>query len=371
MRTLHVDLGPGWRGGQNQVWLLMNGLRHRGVDAEFLGREDAPLLRRAREEKFVVHSVAAGGAPIRAWVSTRWRAAWGLRKLMRVGFYDIVHAHDAHGLTAAWLAGAHRQARLVATRRVVYPLGGGLGGARYRSAHRLVAISEAVRKAMLASCVPDEKIAVVHSGVELPTLPKQEDRKRARLKFGLSEGELVLGTVGMFYPDKGQESLLRMLAVLRRKFPACRVLLAGEGPERPRLERLARELEIAPAVCFTGFVEDVAAVYAALDVFLFPAVDEGLGTALLAAMAHGLPVVALRETAASEVVDHERSGLLVADCKPETLVDAVRSLLADAQAARRLGEGARARIAERFSAEQMVEGNLKVYRELAAEERSR
>jgi len=130
-------------------------------------------------------------------------------------------------------------------------------------------------------------------------------------------------------------------------------------------------LEITSAVRFAGFVGDVAPVYAALDVFLFPAVDEGLGTALLAAMAHALPVVALDRGAGPEVIEHGRSGLLVRDREPATLAEAVRGLLGDTQAARRLGEEARARVAARFSAEQMVEGNLRIYRELAAGERSR
>lgn len=365
MKTLHVDLGPTWRGGQNQVWLLLRGLRERGVEAELLGRADAPLLRRAREEDFPVHSVGASGA--------RLRAAWRLRGLLRERAYDIVHAHDAHGLTAAWLAGVpkHREARLVATRRVVYPLAGGLGGARYRSAHRVVAVSEAVRKAMLASGLAGERISVVYSGVELPPPATDADRRRARERFRLAPGEYVLGSVGMFHPDKGHESLLKTLAHMRKEAPLCRLLLAGEGPERARLEQLTRELQIEPAVHFTGFIEDVALVYAALDVFLFPAVEEGLGTALLAAMAYGLPVVALESGAGPEIIENDRSGLLVPNRKPETLAKAIFALVGDPQAARRLGEGARARIAECFSAEQMVEGNLRVYRELTGAERSR
>jgi glycosyltransferase involved in cell wall biosynthesis len=358
-----VDLGPSWRGGQNQVWLLLRGLRARGVEGELLGRAGAPLLGRAREEKFAVHAVAGSGA--------RWRAAWKLRRLLRERHYDIVHAHDAHSLTAAWLAGAHRKARLVATRRVIYPPGGGPSGARYRSAHRLVAISQAVRMAMVSSGIPEERIAVVYSGVELPAMPGEQERRNAREKFGFGTSDAVLGNVGMFYRDKGQESLVRALALLRETFPHCRLLLAGDGPERARLESLAQDLKLTGQVRFPGFVEDVAQVYAALDVFLFPAVDEGLGTALLAAMARVLPVVALDRGAGPEVIESGKSGLLLRDREPQTLAEAVRGLLTDRAAARRLGEAARARVAERFSAERMVEGNLRVYRELMDEARSR
>lgn len=361
MKTLHVDLGPTWRGGQNQVWLLLRGLRARDVEAELLGREAAPLVQRAVDEHFVAHTVGGSGG--------RWRAAQRLHALLRRAHYDIVHAHDAHGLTAAWLAGAHRKARLVATRRVVYPLGGGIGQWRYRSAQQVVAISLAVRGALTASGLPEGRITVVHSGVELPSLPSDEARRRAREQFKLSSADAVLGTVGMFYPDKGQESLLRALGLLLKDFPQCRLLLAGEGPERTQLESLARELQISEAVRFAGFVEDVAQVYAGLDIFLFPAVDEGLGTALLAAMAHALPVVALDRGAGREVMESGRSGVLVADREPATLAAAVRRLLMDLAAARQLGEAARARIAERFSAAQMVEGNLRVYQELLATEK--
>ena len=94
-------------------------------------------------------------------------------------------------------------------------------------------------------------------------------------------------------PEKGQEFAVRAMAEVRAKFPPARLLLAGDGPCRGQLEKLARELGVADAVIFAGFVEDIAQVYRALDVFVFPSLAEPLGTSLLAAMGWGLPVVAV------------------------------------------------------------------------------
>lgn len=362
MTTLHVDLGREWRGGQNQVWLLLRGLRARGHSGVLLGRENSPLARRARDDGFRVHAVGGVGA--------RFRAGLVLRRLLAQSPIDVVHAHDAHSLTAVWLAGAHRRSRLVAARRVVYPLHGSrLALVRYQRAHRIVAISRVVADSVIAAGLAPERVAIVYSGVELPPLPSAEARREARARFGLEADASVLGSVGALLPDKGQEPMIRALALLAGEFPRCQLLLAGEGPCRARLEALARELKVEPAVHFAGFVEDVAEVYAALDVFLFPALAEGLGSALLAAMAYELPVVTLDSGAGPEVIDAGRTGVLIPEREPATLAAAAAGLLRDAGRARQLGRAARAEVEERFTAERMVEGTLRIYEGLLAEGR--
>src|SRR6266571_3417933 len=162
---------------------------------------------------------------------------------------------------------------------------------------------------------------------------------------------------------KSYRPLSFALGQLRAEFPECRLLLAGDGPCRPKLERLARELRLRDAVIFAGFVKDIEAVYAALDVFLFPVFFEGLGTSLLAAMSYAIPSIAFNRCALGEIIENEKSGLLVETAKVEEICKTAARLLRDRNFARRLGGAGRGRIEEVFSADRMVEEILRVYAE--------
>jgi glycosyltransferase involved in cell wall biosynthesis len=295
----------------------------------------------------------------------RVAAARQVRRLVRDRRFDVVHANEAHGLTAAWLAGAHHQAALVVSRRVAFPLAAGrTARARYHAAQRVLAVSQFVARSVVESGLPADVVRVVYDGVEVPSLPTSESRERARQRWGTKDGEPLIGCVGYLLPGKGQESLLRSLPLIRAQVPDCRLLLAGEGPCRPKLERLAEQLGVGSAVCFAGHVQEVADVYCALDLFVFPSRPEALGSSLLAAMSFGLPCIAVAGGGAPEVIE-AGSGMLAADASPEEIARAATSLLMERDRAARLGAQARHVIQQRFSADHMVEATLKIYSELS------
>jgi len=356
VRVLLVDLESTWRGGQSQALLLLQGLRARGHDAELLSVPGAALAERARAAGIPVHTAAA--------TLRRLGAARLVRRLLREGPFDVIHANEAHALTAAWLAGAHRQAPVVVSRRVAFPLNASrLARARYQAAWRVLAISRFVAQSVVDSGLPAGVVRVVYDGVEVPPLPTPESRRLARQRWGTAPGELLLGCVGYLLPEKGQESLLRALPAIRARIPNCRLLLAGDGPCRPSLERLAEQLGIHSAVQFAGHVQDVSDVYHALDLFVFPSLAEPLGTSLLAAMSCGLPVMAVAAGGVPEVVE-EGSGLLLAQAVPDEIARAAVGLLLDRDLAARLGVAARRVIQQRFTADHMVDATLNIYSEI-------
>ena len=290
-----------------------------------------------------------------------------LRRLLAEKHFDVVHAHDAHALTAAWLASAHRRTRVVASRRLAYPLHTNpLAQARYRSVSRLLAVSRFVAENALVSGLPAHMVEVVYDGVEVPLLPSAEARQKARHHWSIGENDSLLACVGYLLPEKGQETLLGALPALLSEFPRCRLLLAGDGPCRKRLESLARKLGVERAVHFAGFLEDLASVYTALDIFLFPSLAEPLGTSLLSAMARAVPVVASEGGAVREVVEHGRTGLLVPAGDAAATARAVLRLLREPALATRLGAAARVAVKERFTADRMVEHTLRVHHEVSS-----
>ena len=362
MTTLHIDLGRQWRGGQNQALLLVQGLRARGHAAELVALRGSPLAERAQAAGVRVHQVGGRAA--------RLQAALLLRKLLDQTRYDLVHCHDAHGLTAAWLAGVHKHAPVVASRRVAYPASRKpFALARYRSAQRIIAVSRFVREGVLASGLPGEWVEVVYDGVEVPRLPEPEERLAARRRWVVPDASdrALLGCVGYLLPEKAQDLLIRALPLVRERYPGCRLVLAGDGPCRRRLERLALQLGVGEVVEFAGLVSDVSQVYRALDVFLFPSLAEPLGSSLLAAMACGLPAVALARGAVPEIVEDGRNGLLVPAPDPALIAAAVVRLLEDSALAARLGAAARGTIERRFSAGRMVEDTLALYDRVCGE----
>jgi glycosyltransferase involved in cell wall biosynthesis len=360
MTSLHIDTRPDWRGGQNQVLLALRGLRARGHDVELLALGGGALEHRARVEGFAVHAIP----PDRA----RLGGARILRKHLAQGKFQIVHAHDPHGLTVAWLARAHRRAVLIAQRRVANPLSRSrIGLARYRAAHMIVAISHFVAQSVIDSGIDPARVEINYEGVEIPPALTPEARRAARQCLGISDDAILLGCVGYLLPEKGQETLIRALPAVRDRFPHGRLFLAGDGPCRKALQSLACELGVADAVILAGFVENIARVYEALDIFLFPSLAEPLGTSLLAAMSYGLPVIAVASGGVPEIVDSERTGILVPSSAAKGFADAILRLLSNRDAATRMGFAARATIQQRFSAGHMVEGTLEKYRKLLGE----
>ncbi len=355
--SIHIDTRPDWRGGQNQVLLTLRGLKSRGHAAELMALAGGALDRRARDEGFQVHPIPAN--------SVRWNGHSLLQKLMRARRYEIVHAHDPHGLTLAWLARAHRSATLIAQRRVANPLSRApFALARYRAAKRIFAVSKFIADSVIRSGISANQVDVVYEGVKLPDRTTEGQRQSARDRWKVADAEILLGVVGYLLPEKGQEALIRALPAVHKDFPSCKLLLAGDGPTRPALEKLASELNITRSVIFTGFIERIETVYQALDLFLFPSLAEPLGTSMLAAMSYALPVIGVASGGVPEMVSSEKNGLLVPAPNPDAFATCIKRLLHNREEARNFGEAARATIEEKFTDDRMVESTIDKYQSL-------
>lgn len=363
MIPLLVDLETEWRGGQNQALLLLKGLYERGHPAELVAANGSVLGKRAVAAGICVHYVSRGGL--------RVPAAMKIRGLLAGGRIELVHANEAHAVTSAWLAGAHRQVPVVISRRVGYPLGRSrFSRRRYEAAAKIVAISKWSAERTIESGAPQEKVTVVHEGVELPPAQREEARIAARTHWSLPLNAPVMGCAGVLSEDKGQEWLIRAMAMVRADYPECRLLLAGDGPDRERLDLLAQELGVTENVVFAGFVKEMTRFYEAVDIFVLPSLFEALSNALMSAMAHGVPSIAFDGSGPAEIIEDGVSGLTVPARNAEGLAQAMRKMLVDRDYAKRIGRGGRQRIEDAFSADRMVHNMISVYREALGTEDS-
>ncbi len=352
LSVVHVASGREWRGGQRQVWLLARALAKReGVSQTVVTGRGSELARR----------LDADGV---ATVTPTWNGAFSFRALLATlgaaGRETILHAHDSHALTLAGLASAVTGAHLVGTRRVDFPL---RRAGFWRRADRVIAISEAVEAALVAGGVPKSRIALVHSGIAVDELARTTPHD-PRPALGLPPGTPLVITTGALVRHKDHPTLIRAAQVASAARPDLHWAIAGEGHLRAHLEALISELDIGNRVHLLGEVPDAARLVAAADLFVMSSVKEGLGTAVLDALALGIPVVGTKAGGIPELLAGG-AGLLVSPQDPQALAAAVVGLLANPAARAQLVARGREAV-RRYGDERMADGVLQVYRSITS-----
>jgi glycosyltransferase involved in cell wall biosynthesis len=358
LKIAHIDIGLSLRGGQRQLLQLARGLRLRGHAQIIVCREESALEGCARAEDFPSFSLPLHD-PLHA------HGILQLRQHLRLAPCEIFHAHDGHGQTVAWLASVGMPVRRVACRRVAF-----LPKERLRWTYRLkyahtcdavIAVSDSIRQGAIHYGVPQSKIELIPDGVELPPeLPSPETRAKARARWGFGEREFLVGHLGVFTPEKGQEVALGAFQLLREQLPHARLLLAGEGPTVRDPEITQRCEALGDRVRLCGAIESPAEFFPALDLFIMPSKSEGLGSSALIAMSYGLPVVASRVGGLPEVVEEARTGWLIEPASSAALAQAIVAAAGDRARLQQWGLNGRER-ARRFSVDIMVERTEALY----------
>jgi glycosyltransferase involved in cell wall biosynthesis len=198
--------------------------------------------------------------------------------------------------------------------------------------------------------------ALVRNGVDLERFRITPPPHEARTRLGLDPRRPVIGTIGRLEERKDHEHLLHVARAVLTRANGLRpqLLVVGDGPLRARLAAQAAALGVSESVVFTGSLADVRVPLAAMDVFVLPSRAEGLSNALLEAMAAGRPVVATAVGGTSEVLDAERTGVLVPPGDVDAMASAILGLLADATRARRIAGAAQRWVGDEFDARASV-----------------
>lgn len=347
LRILHLDAGRDWRGGQRQVMLLASGLRERGLEPLVVSAPKSPLIHKLHDRGIAASAVA---------MRSDWdlAAARRVRTLIRTWRPDVLHAHDARSHAIALLALFRRpHIPLIVTRRVAMePRHGRLKyGKRVR---RFIAISQAVRASLERGGVEPSRISVVHSGVPTPAITKARDWRSERQ---WPDDAVICGVVGAMTAEKGFDRLAAIAGGLsdqaRRR---TRLLLLGG-------RHVGSEQLGGVETFFAGFVDEVQAAMAGIDVLWHPSSSEGLGTVVIDAMALRVPPIAFAVGGLVELIDHDRTGLLVPKEDVALFSAAAERLIADTTLRRQLGAAGPKRALE-FGVDRMVEGTMRIYDEV-------
>jgi len=363
LRILGVDPELGFAGGETQVLGLTLGLLRGGHQASLACDPRGRLYERARREGIECHPLAIRNALDLA-------AGMRLRNLLADVRYDIVHFHTSRAHSMAPFARG-RAGALVVTRRMDYRPNRLFAPYLYnRAVDGVAAISNQVADALGEAGVARDHVRIIASGVDCNHFHPADssEREQARARLGITREVFLAGTVGMIEERKGHRYLLEAIAILNRargEKSRVKCAIAGDGAIRDELASLAGELGITSDTLFLGMVSGSRQLLDALDVFVFPSLKEGLGVALLEAMACGLPVVATRAGGVIDIVEdnqNRQSGLLVSPRDPASLASAIASLENDTTRRAQLGLAARIRIRENFSMDAMTKKTIDLYR---------
>ncbi|MGH7571813.1 MAG: glycosyltransferase [Gemmatimonadota bacterium] len=366
MKVLHLIDHLGAGGAQTQLVDFLEA-RDSAIDPEVIALTPRVL-------PSLVERLEAVGVPWRALALGRRdpRGFARLREQIRDLGPDLLHTRldvsNTVGVAAAASLGAARP--LVVRTFDIDPVQHYGPVARFvitRLAPRVdaeIAVSASVGRSMARSFGERmRRIEVVPPGLDLERFDRSraDVARRAVLRSGATR---VIGTVARLAEQKNLSVLLDALPALRAEMPGLRLLVAGDGPLRCRLERQAARLGVSEWVSFLGHQEDVVSVYAAMDVFVLPSRHEGFGVAFLEAMSMGVPAVGTRVVGSVDAVRDGETGLLVPPGDARALAGAILRLLADDGLARRLTGNAAEWVRDRGSRTTMAADVERLYRDL-------
>ena len=359
LNILHVDPERNWGGGEVQVRGLTTYLNHTGHHSVVAIDPRGILFQRLAQADLST-SVLTVRNDIDILAGLR------LRRLVRTGNYQIVHFHTAraHALSP-WLRGL--RAKRVVTRRMDYRVRPG----RFTrflyedSVDAIVAISQNVHNVLLEGGVSSSCIHIIPSGIDTTRFALTVDQRAyERAAQGIAPDERVVLAVGALAERKGHHTLLQAAAVLQQKGVRPRYLICGDGPLRATLANETQALGLTENVQFLGFCSDIMKYLAIADVVVHVPLWEGLGVAVIEALAAGLPVVASRVGGIPELIENERSGLLVPPQEPTALAAAIERVIHNLPWASALGMAGQSFVRTRYDVTVMAQANEALYYKL-------
>jgi len=340
LSVAHINLARGYRGGERQTQLLLEGLSTMGWRQKLIARRGELLAERC---------ASIDGLEITEVSGNVLAAAFALANV------SLVHVHEGRGIQAAYLNKCARGVPYVVTRRVqAGPRRNRVTRAIYKGADEIIILSDAIRRSMMA-LDPELDFCLIPDAIsELQSEERTVNELRARFGNGF-----IAGHVGELDDlHKGQMQIIEMAKRLQIDAPDISFVLVGSGRDEALLKSAAFGLK---NFHFVGHVDNVGDYLAAFDVFLYPSRHEGLGSSMLDALAFGLPVVATIAGGIPEIIDDKINGYLCEVGDTESLCDAILVLYRDSKLRERISE-INVGKAEQFSPSNMTQRYIEMYK---------
>jgi len=340
-----VNTLESWGGGEKWHYDLSTWLHGKGYQVCAIVRRDGALHGKLARTGI---RIATHGLSNLSFINPF--RIWSLKRFFKKEKVHTVVISLSHDLKSAGVA-----ARLAGVERIIYsrqsakPIRNSMIN-RFLFGHvitNLIANSEETRRTILAGnarLFRDRPIKVIYNGVEASKKAPFEE-----LVYSREEGELVLGNAGRLSAEKGHTRLIYLAAILKEKGLKFRLIIAGEGRMRKRLEHLSRRLGVQDLVVFMGFLEDLEPFYNSIDIFLLSSDYEGFGYVMVEAMCFAKPVISFNIGSTVEIIEDGVSGYAVPAFDINEMADRIILLGKDARVRDQMGKMGRERVRLHFS----------------------
>ena len=370
MKVIHLISGGDTGGAKTHVYSLLQNLS-RGMDITLVCFRDGPFAREAAELGIETR-VCSGGF---------FSALREVRRMIAEEGFELVHTHGSRANLAGAILRSTCGRPVVSTIHSDYRLdymGRPLAAATYGVLNVLalrrikyhVGVSDAMRDLLISRRFPRETTFAIYNGLDFSREPKRHDRAAfcARVGANVAPGDIVVGAAARLDPVKDLATLVRGFAAAREGHPELKLIIAGEGPERPALEALAEELGVRGAVTLAGWLDDMEEFYSALDINSLSSLSETFPYALTEGAAYRLPTVASAVGGIPRLIEDGKTGFLFAPGDWEKLGARLAQLASDPGLRERLGAAVHERAAREFSVEATCREQRAVYEEILERE---
>ncbi len=298
-----------------------------------------------------------------------FRYLWQLQRIIKDEGVDLIQSHLLGTSVYCSLAGLLTARPVVATFHGVVDIGKNERLKRLKfaainmGASRIVAVTDSLLEDIIKrTSLKKNKTSVIYNGIDTLAFIRP-DSNRLRSKYGWSQGEIIIGSLGNIRPAKGYDVLLKAAALLEHSPHPYRFVIAGQGKGKlyENLLALRKELGLEEKVHFLGFLDDAADFLANIDIFLSSSISEGLPLSAIQAMVAALPMVATRCGGYEELITDGESGLLVDVDSPPAISEAIEKLASDVSLCRKLAENAKTYAINTFDLQVMLDAYEQLY----------
>ncbi|RLI12685.1 glycosyltransferase family 1 protein [Candidatus Bathyarchaeota archaeon] len=211
--------------------------------------------------------------------------------------------------------------------------------------------------------LPHDKVTVIPNGIEVSSFNLNINREEVKRRYGIKPNERIILFVGRLVPQKGVDTLIKAVPLIVQQHRDVRILIAGDGWSRNYLEELARSMGLGDRIRFLGFISDweLEDLMVTADVLVVPSIYEPFGIVALEGMAAGTPVVATNIGGLSEIIEHDRTGVLVYPEDPGSIAWGINKVLSDPKYADWLVRNARRKVRKAYSWEAIAKRTVEVY----------
>lgn len=361
LRLLHIGTARTWRGGEQQIAYLFEELQKKPCKQLILCKPNSEL-----SKYFLNHDIEVIGLPPRP--AYRLKAAAQLRRICERHQIDLVHLHDSHAHTIAFLSATlfGNKTPFVLSRRVDFPVQHNYFSSKkynHPAIKRILCVSKEVKKIMAYAVYDHTKLEVVYDGIDIQKFEGIEKLNILRHELNIPDNVPLVGNTSALADHKDYFTFIDTAKLLLSKNKALHFMIIGKGPMEKEIKAYAQSRKLGNNITFTGFRDDVIQILPELDVFLMTSKTEGLGTSLLDAMAAGVPIVSTNAGGIPEIIKHEQTGLLTGVKDVSQLATEVLRILKDTDLRNKLITSAK-EFVKGFSKEQTAEKTWKIYEDV-------